>query len=72
MKGKECVDWGVATHFVRGERIEELKSDLKKTINHTSSNEQILQIVTDYSDTCTPTKPAHFDEINTLFHPDSL
>jgi hypothetical protein len=48
-----------------------MKIDLKERVTAGTSDDQILQIVHHHSDTYMPGKIANFDEINTLFYPDS-
>ena len=49
-----------------------MKIDLKERVTAGTSDDQILQIVKDHSETYTPEKITNFDEINTLFYPDSV
>lgn len=50
LKARDLVKWGVATHFVPKDRIQALYSDLAKGVSHSSTDDEILQIVNQHSD----------------------
>ena len=45
LKAKDLVKWGVATHFVPADKIDEMKADLVKNVTHDSSDNYIESII---------------------------
>lgn len=45
VKSKDLVKYGIATHYVPQDKMEELHSDIIKKVNKQSSDQQILKIV---------------------------
>ena len=50
MVGKSLLKWGLCTHYVPRDRLEELKRDLIDNIEKTSSREQIDQIISRHAE----------------------
>jgi 3-hydroxyisobutyryl-CoA hydrolase len=53
LKSRELVKWGVATHFVPADRLDDLRKDIVMQVKATSSDKEIEEIVRRYSDLST-------------------
>lgn len=50
VKGKDLVKWGIATHYVPSQKIQDLTTAIATNVKLSSTNEEILAIVKKNSD----------------------
>ena len=71
LKAEDLVQWGVATHFVSTDKLDDLRNDLATKVNQQTSNEEIIAIVNGHSDLNAGQKPIeNLDQINDIFRPE--
>lgn len=71
LKAEELVQWGVATHFVTTDKLQNLREDLVSNVTQSSSDDQILEIVNAHSDASAGQAPIeNLDQINQIFRAD--
>jgi len=68
LKAKDLVKWGVATHFVPAEKIDDMKQDLVKNVCKDSSDKYIESIIAQHQDASGCDDPIeNLDKINEIF-----
>ncbi len=73
LKGKDLLNWGIATHFIEQEKIDQLYLDLKAGVNKSSNFESISGIVDNLSTHGEEAKEVpNQTEIEYCFKPDSI
>jgi enoyl-CoA hydratase/carnithine racemase len=73
LKGRELVQWGIATHFVPQTQLESLYGDLKARVTNKTTKQEILDIVMNHSDFDPFNDPIpHIEEIDRIFYADSI
>ena len=73
LKGRELVQWGIATHFVPQTQLESLYGDLKARVTRDTSKQEVLDIVMNHSDFDPFNDPIpQIEEIDRIFYADSI
>ena len=68
LKAKDLVKWGVATHFVPADKIQDMKEDLVKNVCKDSSDKYIESIIAQHQDITGCDEPIeNLDKINEIF-----
>ena len=73
--GKEALEWGFATHYMTSEKLPGLYQDLASKVTKDTTIEEVKAILDSWADSSTISDKStlpHYDEILTLFSPDSI
>lgn len=73
VKARDLVKWGIATHFIESDKMQQLYSEIKSGVNASSSDAEIDEIVNSLSDQSAASEPIeNLAEIKAIFQADSI
>ena len=73
LKGDTLLQWGLATHYMKAENLDDFQGEIKAKVTESSSFEEIQDIVLKYSEMSASERPIPFlSEINYCFQPDTM
>ena len=70
LKAQELLQWGVATHYVTTDKLDELREDITSSLSGTQQHsvQDVAAIVAKYADQSAEKQPiANLDDINSIF-----
>ena len=71
LKAQELLQWGVATHYVTTDKLDDLRKDIAENVKENHTETDVAQIVEKYSDSSAQSAPIdNLEEINEIFRPD--
>jgi enoyl-CoA hydratase/carnithine racemase len=72
VKNRDLVKWGIATHYVPADKIDELYKAITNSVSKTSTDAEIDEIVDYFADkTAGQEAIENYEEIKAIFKPDS-
>eukprot|EP00347_Sterkiella_histriomuscorum_P014796 403359492 len=71
--GKDLLRYGIATHFVSGAKIEDVKKSITQNVNEDTDINQVMGVLMRFSDnSALKEDPENYDIIYQIFKPDSI